>query len=170
MPGSAGGICGERMQAGRFGPKYKSPASARQGKDGQHFGVGRSTTPSLCRSNLVQLRFQFFPGLDGAVLRPTWSAPHSEILMTFRVFAILLEFAYDSPMHCYEWKTIGEERYQLIDVVSRRPVASIEQVGGVWHWMRNTTISHQGAPSAAGEATTLAEAQAAVLNGLPNER
>jgi len=69
----------------------------------------------------------------------------------------------------FEWKELAGNRYQLIDVVSHKPVASIEPNSGGWRWLRNTTMKHQGAPQGDGTAATLAEAQAAVLNGLRNE-
>lgn len=69
----------------------------------------------------------------------------------------------------YEWKKLAGDRYQLIDIVSHKPVASIEPAGDSWHWLRNTTVKHQGAPQAEGIAATVDEAQAALLEGLPNE-
>jgi hypothetical protein len=70
----------------------------------------------------------------------------------------------------YEWKKVADDLYQLIDVVSRKPIASVEQQGDKWHWLRNTVMRLQGAPPAEGLAESLAAAQAAVLEGLPNER
>ena len=70
----------------------------------------------------------------------------------------------------YEWKKIADNLYHLIEIVSRKPIASVEQQGGdQWHWLRNTTVKLQGAPAGAGTCDTLELAQAAALDGLPNQ-
>ncbi|WP_254513387.1 hypothetical protein [Anatilimnocola floriformis] len=69
----------------------------------------------------------------------------------------------------YEWKKVADDLYQLIDSISRRPIASVQQQGERWHWIRNTTVKLQGAPAGEGDCETLELAQAAVLAGLPNQ-
>ena len=89
--------------------------------------------------------------------------------MNFRVFALVAGCRYHARMARYEWKKLAGDSYQLIDIVSHRPVASIEPADDGWHWLRNTTVKHQGAPQAEGIAKSVEAAQAAILNGLPND-
>lgn len=79
---------------------------------------------------------------------------------------------YHIGMKQYEWKRVSHnpERYQLLDVVSHKPIAFVEQTAeGRWNWIRNTTVRLQRAPFGEGVSDSLEDAQAAVVVALPSD-
>jgi hypothetical protein len=64
-----------------------------------------------------------------------------------------------------------ETCYSLVDRVSSKPVASITYLNSnrKWRWSRHTCQLLHGAGASAGVTRSLADAKAAVVDGLPNE-
>jgi hypothetical protein len=69
----------------------------------------------------------------------------------------------------YLWQTVCEspQRYQLFDIVTERPIATVEQVDRhCWEWVRTTNYLLHGAQPAKGTAETLLKAKIAIVHDL----
>jgi hypothetical protein len=70
-----------------------------------------------------------------------------------------------------QWRKPSDlpERIELIDNVTKLPIAEITSMGRDYKWTRKTSALLHGAPPAEGIARGLAEAKTHVLDGLPSE-